>query len=219
MALVQREGRRFFGYLFLGHSSLVLVGLATATPMGLTGALSVWISVAVALTGFGLTLRCVESRAGRVSLADYGGLYAHVPTLAGLFLLTGLASVGFPGTAGFVGLELLVEGSAVAQPLAGAGVVLVAALNGLAVVYAYFRIFAGRPHATSIDLSIRPAERASVLVLAAVILGGGLWPQPGISALYRGATELAATRARLVPEGPPGPTLDASSAPAHRTGP
>ncbi|MDA8745154.1 proton-conducting transporter membrane subunit [Rubripirellula amarantea] len=36
MALVQREARRFFCYLFLSHSSLVLVGLEIATPIGLT---------------------------------------------------------------------------------------------------------------------------------------------------------------------------------------
>ena len=36
MAMVQREARRFFAYLFLSHSSLVLVGLELATPMSLT---------------------------------------------------------------------------------------------------------------------------------------------------------------------------------------
>ncbi|MBT6498235.1 MAG: oxidoreductase, partial [Planctomycetaceae bacterium] len=44
MALVQREARRFFCYLFLSNSSLVLVGLEVATPIGLTGALCVWLS-------------------------------------------------------------------------------------------------------------------------------------------------------------------------------
>ena len=38
MALVQRDSRRFFCYLFLSHSSLVLVGLEMATPIGLAGA-------------------------------------------------------------------------------------------------------------------------------------------------------------------------------------
>src|SRR4029078_1921206 len=88
MALVQHEARRFFCYVFLSHSSLVLVGLELATPIGLTGALCIWISVGLALTGFGLTLRAVESRSGRVSLADYHGLYDHAPMLATFFLLT-----------------------------------------------------------------------------------------------------------------------------------
>ncbi len=196
MALVQREARRFFCYLFLSHSSLVLVGLETATPIGLTGALSVWLSVALSLTGFGLTLRCVESRTGRITLSEFHGLYQHVPLLAAFFLLTGLASIGFPGTAGFVGLELLVEGVVQAQPLEGAVVVIVAALNGLAVMHAYFRIFTGKPHVASIDLRVRPPERISVLVLTALILGGGLYPQPGVTMLYHAAVQLAGSRAR-----------------------
>lgn len=195
MALVQGETRRFFCYLFLSHSSLVLVGLETATPIGLTGALSLWLSVALSLTGFGLTLRCVESRTGRISLSEFHGLYRHIPMLATLFLLTGLASIGFPGTTGFVGLELLFEGAVQALPLVGASVVIVAALNSLAVMHAYFRIFTGKPHVASIDLHTRPAERISVLVLAALILGGGLYPQPGVTTCYRAAVELAKTRA------------------------
>ena len=38
MALIQRDGRRFFCYLFLSHSSLVLVGQDAVNELGLTGA-------------------------------------------------------------------------------------------------------------------------------------------------------------------------------------
>lgn len=195
MAFVQPEARRFFSYLFLSHSSLVLVGLETATPIGLTGALSLWFSVALSLTGFGLVMRGIEARTGRTTLLDFHGLLPHVPGLATLFLLTGLASIGFPGTAGFVGLELLVDGAMQALPLVGAFVVIVAALNGLAVMQAYFRIFTGKTHVTSIDLRVRPAERVAVLVLTALILGGGLVPQPGVNTRYRAAVGLARERA------------------------
>jgi NADH-quinone oxidoreductase subunit M len=212
MALVQREARRFFCYLFLSHSSLVLVGLETATPIGLTGALSLWLSVGLSLTGFGLTMRCVESRTGRTTLTDYHGLYQQIPMLAGLFLLTGLGSIGFPGTAGFVGLELLVDGAVQAQPFEGGAVVIVAALNGLAVMHAYFRVFAGKPRSASIDLRIRPAERLSMLVLTALILGGGLYPQPGVMSCYQAAEGLARARARhVVDESPPTVAPHASS--------
>jgi NADH-quinone oxidoreductase subunit M len=190
MALVQREARRFFCYLFLSHSSLVFVGLETATPIGLTGALCVWVSVGLSLAGFGLTLRSIEARAGRLSLDEFHGLYGHIPTLAGLFLLTGLASVGFPGTIGFVGAELLVEGAVRVSPLVGISIVVATALNGLAVVHAYFRIFGGSRHVASIDLRTRLPERVAVLALSALLLGGGLYPQPGVAGRYNAATQL-----------------------------
>ncbi len=194
MALVQREARRFFCYLFLSHSSLVLVGLEVATPVGLTGGLCVWLSVGMSLAGFGLTLRALEARTGRLSLADYHGLYDHMPTLAAFFLLTGLASIGFPGTVGFIGGELLVEGAVQIYPLVGMLVVLAAAMNGIAVVHAYFRLFTGTEHTASVSLHARWPERIAVLVLWALILAGGLFPQPGVASRYHAATEIIARR-------------------------
>lgn len=194
MALVQHEARRFFCYLFLSHSSLVLVGLELVTPIGLAGALCVWLSVGMSLAGFGISLRCMEARIGRVSLDEYHGLYEHTPTLAALFLLTGLASIGFPGTIGFIGTELLIEGAVEVYPLIGMTVVLAAALNGIAILHAYFRIFTGTRHTASISLRARWPERIAVLVLAALILGGGLFPQAGVSSRYHAAAALIKQR-------------------------
>lgn len=196
MTLAQRDARRFFGYLFLSHSSLVFVGLETATPIGLTGALCVWLSVGLSLAGFGLTLRSIEARVGRLSLDRFHGLYGHIPSLAGLFLLTGLASIGFPGTAGFVGAELLVEGAVQVSPFVGIAIVVAAALNGLAVLHAYFRIFTGSRHVATIDLGIRVPERVAVLVLSALLVGGGLYPQPGVAGRYHAAAQLVEERDR-----------------------
>ena len=190
MALVQTDSRRFFCYLFLSHSSLVLVGLELMTPIGLTGALCVWISVGLAMGGFGLTMRCIEARIGRFTLSSFRGLYDHMPTLASLFLITGLASIGFPGTIGFVGTELLIEGAVHVYPLIGTAVVVAAALNSIAVMMAYFRIFTGKQYTASICLKVRPAERVAVLILTALIIGGGLFPQPGVASRYHAALEL-----------------------------
>jgi NADH-quinone oxidoreductase subunit M len=200
MALVQHESRRFFCYLFLSHSSLVLVGMELATLIGLTGALCVWLSVGLSLAGFGLTLRSVESRTGRVSLDEYHGLYEHTPTLAALFLLTGLASIGFPGTVGFIGTELLIEGAVTVFPLVGMAVVLAAALNGVAILNAYFRIFTGTGHTASISLRARLSERIAVLILTVLILGGGLFPQPGVSSRYHAADALMRQRSVALAE-------------------
>ncbi|MEZ6077608.1 MAG: proton-conducting transporter membrane subunit [Pirellulaceae bacterium] len=157
MALVQRESRRFFCYLFLSNASLVLIGLELVTPLRLTSALCVWLSVGLSLTGFGITLRSIESRIGRVSLVDYHGLYDQMPMLAGFFLLTGMASIGFPATIGFVGMELLVEGVVDVYPMTCIAVVLAAAFNGIAIMLVYFRIFTGKRHVSPASLRIRPA--------------------------------------------------------------
>jgi NADH-quinone oxidoreductase subunit M len=197
MALIQRDARRLFCYLFLSHSALVLVGLEMLTPIGLTGALCVWLSVGLAMGGFGLTLRALESRVGRLSLVDFQGLYDHTPNLAMCFLLTGLASVGFPGTFGFVGTELLVDGAVEAYLSVGVAVVVAAAINGIAVVKAYFLLFTGTRHISSVSLQIAARERYAVLALAALIFSGGFVPQPGVESRHRAADEILQAHAAL----------------------
>jgi NADH-quinone oxidoreductase subunit M len=135
----------------------------------------------LSLGGLGLVLRSLEARFGRLSLDEFHGLYDHSPALAVGFLLTGLASVGFPGTLGFVSAELLLDGAVGADLAIGVGVVAAAAVNGIAVVRAYFRLFTGGRHVSSVSLAITPREQVAVLGLAAVILVGGLIPQPGVS--------------------------------------
>jgi NADH-quinone oxidoreductase subunit M len=194
MALVQSDARRMFCFLLLSQSSLILVGLELVTPIGLTGALCLWLSVAMSLTGFGITLRCIEARISRISLNEFHGLYPQMPMLAGFFLLTGLASIGFPATVGFVGMELLIEGAVEVYPLVGTMVVIATAFCGIAVLLAYFRVFTGRENRTVVSMRARPAERFAVLLLTLLLLGGGLYPQPGIASRYHAAKELTRLR-------------------------
>jgi NADH-quinone oxidoreductase subunit M len=194
MALVQREVRRFFCYLFISNSALVLAGLETMSPIGLTGALSIWLSAALSLAGFGLTLRALESRQGRLSLVRFHGLYDHTKLLAICFLLAGMASVGFPGTFGFVGTELVVDGAVQTYPHFGIAVVIAAAMNGIAVVKAFFMLFTGARHTSSVPLRSRKRELVAVLTLAVLILGAGLYPQPGVSSRHHAAIEMVRQR-------------------------
>jgi NADH-quinone oxidoreductase subunit M len=73
-------------------------------------------------------------------------------------------------------------------------VVLVAALNGIAVLQAYFRVFTGKRHAAPVSLSCRWQERLAVLSLALLILGGGVYPQPGLSSRHLAATRIIESR-------------------------
>ncbi|MHB1422497.1 MAG: proton-conducting transporter transmembrane domain-containing protein [Gemmataceae bacterium] len=209
MAVVQREVRRFFAYLFLSHSALVLVGLELPGTTALTGSLALWFSLMLSLGGFGLVLRALELRFGRLSLNVQHGLYDHSPTLAVCFLLTGLAGIGFPGTLGFVSSDLLVDGALLANPAIGIAVIAAAALNGIAIVRAYLLLFTGARHTSTVSLEIGSRERIAVLTLAVLILGGGLFPQPGISSRRRAAEEILAQRDGL----PRGSTEEAGEQP------
>jgi NADH-quinone oxidoreductase subunit M len=194
LATVQLEARRFFAFLFLSHASLVLVGLEVHTNISLTGSLRLWSSVILSLGGLGLTLRALEARVGRLSLTRYHGLYDHSPALAVCFMLTGLCSVGFPGTAGFVATEMLVDGAVEASPWVGVGVLAAAALNGIAIIRVYFLLFTGTRHPATVPLGITLRERMAVLTLAALLIGGGLAPQQGVLVSHRATKQILKDR-------------------------
>lgn len=196
MTIVQKDARRFFCFLFLSQSSLVFVGLETASSIGLAGALCVWISVSLALTGLGLTLRCIESRTGEISLTKYNGLYAAMPNFAGFFLLTGLSCVGFPCTLGFIGSELLVDSAIEFSPLVGFVVVASTALNGIGIMRAYFRIFTGVKYESSIPIASMRSERIAILTISVILVGGGLLPQLIVNSRYKAAVEILEHRTK-----------------------
>ena len=98
--------------------------------------------------------------------------------------------MGFPATLGFISTELLVDSAVDASPYVGIAVVAAAALNGIAVLRAYFMLFTGARHMSTVSLEIGPRERFAVLTLTALILGGGLYPQPGVLTRQRAAEEI-----------------------------
>jgi NADH-quinone oxidoreductase subunit M len=198
MAIVQVEGRRLFSFLFISHAAVILAGLEMATVQGLTGALCVWISVSLSLTGFGLALRAVEARRGRLQLTTYQGLYEQMPLLAACFLLTGLAAVGFPGTMGYVGSELLIDGAVHTYPHMGIAVVIAAALNGIAIVHVYFMLFTGARHISSISLKMGRREKLALLTLVVLLFAGGIAPQLNIASRHHAAEELLKKRGKSV---------------------
>jgi NADH-quinone oxidoreductase subunit M len=153
----------------------------------------------LSLAGFGLALRAVEARHGQLSLRSFHGLYENTPILAVFFLLTGLASVGFPGTFAFLGTELLVDGVVQTYPLVGIAVVAAASLNGIAVVQAYFRLFTGKRHLTSVYQRSPWRERIAILALTLLLVGGGVYPQPGVASRHHAAMAILAEREGTAP--------------------
>jgi NADH-quinone oxidoreductase subunit M len=181
MACVQHDVRRFYAHLTLSQISMVLFAVMLHTSNGLTAALCLWISTPLSLGGLALSVRALEARFGALSLREHHGYYEQVPGLAICFLVAGLASVGFPGTIGFVPMELLISGS-VDQ---GVGISLTLAfaamLDGIAIMRAYFALFTGKRPTTSVSLQVTPTERLGIVIVALVVFLGG-WFSPAVVA-------------------------------------
>jgi NADH-quinone oxidoreductase subunit M len=197
LALVQTSARRACGYLFMSQSALVMAGLDCTSAGALAGGLLVWLSAGLAFAGLARCVLVLEARRGRLDLTMYHGGYERMPLLAISFLCMGLACTGFPGTLGFVGQELLVDGAVDAFPVMGFAVVVASALTGLAVVRMYFSLFCGRPPASShsgvqFGLARREAWTFVTLVIALIVLG--IAPRPLVDSRFAASDDILRLR-------------------------
>ncbi|MGB8854630.1 MAG: proton-conducting transporter membrane subunit [Pirellulales bacterium] len=190
LALVQRELRGFIGFLAMSQSAMVLAGLSGTLPLELSGALCVWISSGLSLTGIGLVTWALESRAGPIRLDTPQGRFWDAPALAAFFLLFGLAGSGLPGTLSFVADDLIVSGSLDEKLYGGLLVTASTVLSGIAVMRCWFFVFGGP---TALDGPRHAILRREQLALSALLLtlfALGLVPDPLVRAIDRAAEQL-----------------------------
>jgi NADH-quinone oxidoreductase subunit M len=171
------------GYIFLAIAALIAVpGNTLALPAAVVLMFAHGVSIALL---FGLADR-IERSTGSLDLADLGGLAKSAPTLAFLFGIAAMASIGLPGLANFSG-EVLVFLSAFKDysPTAGLGPVQIACILSvwgvvISAVYmlrAYRRIFQGPAvKLTTSAPDITFADRAPALILIIALLAVGLYP-------------------------------------------
>ncbi len=208
MALVQRDARRAYGYLFMSQSALVMLGFECLSLPGIAGSLAFWLSSSLSLAGLGLALWVLEARRGRLRVDRFQGGYERTPLLATTFVIFGVGTVGFPGTFGFVGQELLLDAAVVDYAWLAIGVALASALGGLAVMRMFFALFTGAPTPVGGQSQrLHRREKVAFALLGIALLIFGIWPQPLVQNQAEVAAELLRDREATL-----GP---AEVAPAH----
>jgi len=197
LALVQRSARRASGYLFVSQSALVMAGLDCTSATALAGGLLVWLSAGVGFAGLARCVLVLEARRGRLDLTTYHGGYERMPLLAISFLAMGLACTGFPGTLGFVGQELLVNGAIDQFPVMGLSIVVASALTGVAVVRMYFSLFCGRsdpPTRAAMSLTLKRREAWTFGAVVVTLIGLGIAPRLLVDSRFAAAEEILRVR-------------------------
>jgi NADH-quinone oxidoreductase subunit M len=192
VALAQTDMKKLIAYSSVAHMGVVTIGIFTFNAQGVTGALFQMLSHGVVSGALFLCVGVIYDRMHTREIARYGGLAERMPAYAVAFLLFTMASIGLPGTAGFVGEILVLIGSLRVNfwlsLLGGSGMILGAAY----MLYLYRRVIFGklvRDDLRSImDLSSR--EVALFVPLAVLTVWMGVYPssftnffRPSVAAL------------------------------------
>ena len=107
IALVQEDMKKLIAYSSVAHMGFVTLGIFTFTVQGIEGSVIQMISHGIVSAALFLCVGVVYDRLHTREISRYGGLVNKMPMYAFTFMIFILASLGLPGTSGFVG-EFLV---------------------------------------------------------------------------------------------------------------
>ena len=107
IALVQEDMKKLIAYSSVAHMGFVTLGIFTFTVQGIEGGIIQMISHGIVSAALFLCVGVVYDRLHTRDISRYGGLVNKMPIYAFSFMVFILASLGLPGTSGFVG-EFLV---------------------------------------------------------------------------------------------------------------
>ena len=180
VALAQLDMKKLIAYSSVAHMGFVTLGIFSFNEQGLSGAIFQMLSHGIVSAALFLCVGVVYDRIHTRDIERYGGLVERMPKYAFVFMVFVLASVGLPGTSGFIGEFLVLVGlfqvSTWVAMLAATGVVLGAAY----MLWLYRRVIFGK--LTREDLkSIMDVNRREISVFVPLLLLTifmGVYPMP-----------------------------------------
>jgi NADH-quinone oxidoreductase subunit M len=117
VAAVQPDAKKLVAYTSVAHMGFVVLGVFALTVNGLQGGLIVMISHGISTGALFLLLGMLYERRHTRTIAEFGGIARVAPWFATAFVITALASIGLPGTSGFVGEFLALMGAFETHPV------------------------------------------------------------------------------------------------------
>jgi NADH-quinone oxidoreductase subunit M len=186
VALVQEDMKKLIAYSSIAHMGFVTIGAFTGTMQGVEGAIFTMLSHGIVSAALFLIVGVIYDRMHTREIDAYGGLVDRMPKYAIIFMLFMMASVGLPGTSGFVGEILVLVGvfqvNQWVAALAATGAILGAAYS----LYLYRRIIFGKLSKESLK-DIMDVNRRELIVFAPLIiltLVAGIYPQPFLDMMH-----------------------------------
>ncbi|HSQ99149.1 MAG TPA: NADH-quinone oxidoreductase subunit M [Sphingomicrobium sp.] len=203
VALVQRDMKKLIAYSSVAHMAFVTFGLFAMNRQGIEGAMIVMLSHGLVSGALFLCVGVVYDRLHTREIAAYGGLSNNMPGYALLFMVFTMASVGLPGTSGFVGEFLSLIGtyhaSSWAAIVATTGIILGAAY----MLYLYWRIAFGEARTSEAaamkDLDLREWWLLAPIALA--VFWMGIYPESFLRPIRNDVGRIVTRLDTVAPQG------------------
>jgi NADH-quinone oxidoreductase subunit M len=195
-AMAQKDLKRLVAYSSVGHMGFCLLGIASLTATGTTGAIVQMCSHGAITSMLFLLVGVLYDRTHTRALDEFGGVASVMPRYALLFGLAFMASLGLPGMSGFIAEALVFIGAfpvyAALTLLAAGSLVITAAYHLGAIQKIQLGVFNERWRAALAGKDLGGREAATLVPLALIVLVLGFWPSPLLATIAGYARDLVA---------------------------
>jgi|TARA_B100001093_G_scaffold458677_1_gene471260 NADH-quinone oxidoreductase subunit M len=185
VALMQEDMKKLIAYSSVAHMGYVTLGIFTFNKQGIEGSIFQMISHGLISAALFICVGVVYDRMHSRLITSYGGLVNYLPKYSLIFIIFVLASLGLPGTSGFIGEFLVLVGAFqknfLVAVFASIGVVLGAAY----MLWLAKRVIFGETKNEEIkkikDINILEALALILLIVPTIFIG--FYPHPILDTL------------------------------------
>lgn len=137
LAIPQKNLKRMIAYSSIAQAGYILVGVASGTEFGFTGAVYYLVAYLVTNLAVFAIINWIEFETGSTEISAFAGLNRRQPGLAFLLMIALLSLGGIPPLAGFFA-KVLVFGAAIQNGMAWLAILGI--LNSVIALYYYLRV-------------------------------------------------------------------------------
>lgn len=111
LAFMQINFRRLLAFAIVSQTGLITIGLFDSSIHGMEGSITLALSFGMATAGMLLSFGMIYKRTHTAFIPRLGGMFDTNAAIAVLFIICALSTMGMPGTPGFDGIHLLIDGT------------------------------------------------------------------------------------------------------------
>ncbi|QYO68746.1 endonuclease V [Leptolyngbya sp. 7M] len=186
-AFAQVNLKRRLAYSSIAHMGFVLIGVASFTDLGLSGAVLQMVSHGLIAASLFFLSGVAYERTHTLMMNQMGGMAKQMPTLFALFTAGAMASLALPGMSGFVGELSVFLGFATSDAYSTPFKVVIVTLAAVGVILSPIYLlsmlrtmFYGAEQGELVNVSLtdaKPREAFIALCLLVPIIGIGIYPK------------------------------------------
>jgi NADH-quinone oxidoreductase subunit M len=195
VALAQEDMKKLIAYSSVAHMGFVTAGIFAMTQQAVEGAIFQMLSHGVVSGALFLCVGVIYDRLHTREIARYGGLAKNMPKYAAVFMLFMMASVGLPGTSGFVGEFLVMMGVFQVSSWVALFIATGVILGAVYMLFLYRRVVFGKLEKADVKamLDLSPREVAIFAPLVVLVLWMGIYPSSFLEPMHASVDNLITT--------------------------